>query len=131
MCHSNCGPLRALCCASVFLSVCPEDSHGAATGLASGGMVALMRHSDDMMSVRCGLSRADLGCAATVPPIAEIAWQLAPATGGDAGHVPSAGPLVLLGIATLVGSAPARVRHSQGASPDRREAGARTSPDQS
>lgn len=99
------GPLRASCCASVIQLVCPADSSCAMTALTSGCVSALMSQSSCRTGVPYGLSHADAGCAATVPPVAETAWQPAADTAVDAGHVPSAGPLVLLGIAALVCSA--------------------------
>ena len=46
---------------------------------------------------------------------ASIAWQDTPTPEGRVGHVPAAGPLVLIGVATLIGG-PRRPRASRGGS---------------
>lgn len=59
--------------------------------------------------VHYGWGRLDVGPSATSRSIVEIAWQDTPGLGLQVGHTPAAGPLVLLGIATLMGG-PRRAR---------------------
>lgn len=56
-----------------------------------------------------GWGRMDFGSSAADRTIVEIAWHQAPGVGIQVGHVPAAGPLVLMGIAALVGG-PRRIR---------------------
>jgi hypothetical protein len=60
-------------------------------------------------NVHYGWARMDIGADAGTRTIVEIAWQDTPGVGIQVGHVPAAGPLVLLGIAALVGG-PRRTR---------------------
>jgi hypothetical protein len=54
-------------------------------------------------TVHYGWGRLDVGSSAATRTIVEIAWQDTPGLGIQVGHTPAAGPLVLLGIATIVG----------------------------
>lgn len=53
--------------------------------------------------VHYGWGRLDVGPSAASRSIVEIAWQDTPGLGLQVGYTPAAGPLVLLGIATIVG----------------------------
>jgi hypothetical protein len=60
-------------------------------------------------NVHYGWGRMDIGADAGTRTIVEIAWQDTPGVGIQVGHVPASGPLVLLGVAALVGG-PRRAR---------------------
>lgn len=89
------------------------------------GVSGLMRHSIGPrnsgpgslpMSLAVG-PLGDIGSGtAAIRTVAEIAWQDTPGLGIRVGHVPAAGPLVLLGIAALVGG-PRRGRPAHGTHP--------------
>lgn len=59
--------------------------------------------------VHYGWGRIDIGTDAAIRTVVEIAWQDAPGLGVQVGHTPAAGPLVLLGMAALIGG-PRRAR---------------------
>ena len=59
--------------------------------------------------VHYGWGRIDVGADAAIRTVVEIAWQDTPGLGVQVGHTPAAGPLVLMGIAALVGG-PRRAR---------------------
>jgi len=63
------------------------------------GFRFLSRHGD----VHYGWGRMDMGDVPGSGTIVEIAWQDTPGFGIQVGHTPSAGLLVLLGLAALVG----------------------------
>lgn len=54
-------------------------------------------------TIQSGWGRLDVGASAASRSSAEIAWQDTPGLGLQVGHTPAAGPMVLLGVATLVG----------------------------
>lgn len=105
MVHEVIALLHAACCASAFTWGGAEHSHGAVTAIphASLRASALMRHWSGLPGVGSGLQHADPGSGAASPAIVDLTRQLVTVPSMDAGHVPSAGPLVLLGIAALVG----------------------------
>lgn len=67
--------------------------------------------------VHYGWGRMDIGADAGIRTIAELAWEGTPGLGIQVGHVPSGGPVVLLGIAALVGG-PRRTRSGAGSCAD-------------
>lgn len=94
------------------LVVSPSREVGARGGSAGDGRgqsslngwnVSGTRFVSIAANLRFGAGRIDVGSTAASRVIAEIAWQDVPHTGVQVGHAPAAGPLVLLGIATLVG----------------------------
>lgn len=105
----------------VDLAVGPFSQFG--SGSASfGGAVGQWRLNDANYfgfrfvsregDVHFGWGRIGIGADAASRTVVEIAWQDTPGLGMQVGHTPAAGPLVLMGIAALVGG-PRRARPSR------------------